>query len=132
MTVNEALQILKAYSGIQIKIPASAEEKSQLREALISITDLCESEILGICADSLDQGYQSLKSYLQGMGYQNPQTNPGPLDTGGAVYLKYNIQKDSFYIDAYTGSYRGVLVACQSDNEELQGTYGHFPLDLFC
>jgi hypothetical protein len=42
------------------------------------------------------------------------------------------IQKDSFYIDAYTGSYRGVLVACQSDNEELQGTYGHFPLDLFC
>lgn len=49
----------------------------------------------------------------------------------GAVYLKFNTQKMTYYLDSYTGSYRGVLVSCQSENDTLVGTYGHFPLDLF-
>jgi hypothetical protein len=49
----------------------------------------------------------------------------------GAVYIKFNTQKKTYYLDSYTGSYRGVLVSCQSENDTLVGTYGHFPLDLF-
>jgi hypothetical protein len=49
----------------------------------------------------------------------------------GAIYLKFNTQKKTYYLDSYTGSYRGVLVSCQSENDTLVGTYGHFPLDLF-
>jgi hypothetical protein len=49
----------------------------------------------------------------------------------GAVYLKFNTQKMTYYLDSYTGSYRGVLVSCKSENDTLVGTYGHFPLDLF-
>ncbi len=47
------------------------------------------------------------------------------------IYLKYNSQKQSYYFDEYTGEYRGVLVAVQGENEDIIGTYGHFPLDLF-
>jgi len=49
----------------------------------------------------------------------------------GAVYIKYNTQRQASYLDSYTGTYRGVLVSCQSENDQLVGTYGHFPLDLF-
>ncbi len=37
----------------------------------------------------------------------------------------------SYYLDQYTGEYRGVLVSCQSEDDLIAGTYGHFPLDLF-
>ena len=37
----------------------------------------------------------------------------------------------SYYLDDYIGKYRGVLVSCQSEDDKIVGTYGHFPLDLF-
>nr|WP_272943257.1 DUF1824 family protein [Spirulina subsalsa] len=45
--------------------------------------------------------------------------------------MKFNTGKMSHYAESYTGAYRGVLVACQAENEQVNGIYGHLPLDLF-
>ncbi|MEK9512282.1 MULTISPECIES: DUF1824 family protein [Limnospira] len=42
------------------------------------------------------------------------------------------VGKLSYHISPYLEKYRGVLVSCQSSEENgVNGTYGHFPLDLF-
>ena len=89
-----------------------------------------ESENFGICADTLQEAQQALASYLQALGYGHQVPNPLG-EHSGPVYLKFNTQKQSPYLDGYDGPYRGVLIACQSDSTAINGTYGYFPLDLF-
>jgi hypothetical protein len=131
LTVEEALKILKEYSCVQLKTAEAKTDREQLRQALLLLTGLSEYNNLGICADNATEGFAALSSYLKALGYDANFEPASIPETQGAVYLKFNTQKMSYYLDSYTGSYRGVLVSCQSENDTLVGTYGHFPLDLF-
>lgn len=129
LTVDEALKILKQYSCIQIKTVNSPAEKEQLRAALLLITSTSEWENLGICADNSSTAFATLSSYLKALGYTTKIENIPEINR--PIYLKYNTQKMSHYLDSYTGAYRGVLVTCFSEeNPAIAGTYGHLPLDL--
>ena len=131
LTLDEALKILNLYSCAQVKNTEVPVEKEQLRQALLLVTSLSESENLGVCADDAQQGLTALKGYLEALGYQsNLEPNPDS-DNKEPVYIKFNTQKMSYYLDKYIGKYRGVLVSCQAEDDKIVGTYGHFPLDLF-
>ncbi|MGK7954044.1 MAG: DUF1824 family protein [Crocosphaera sp.] len=131
LTVDDALKILKDYSCLQIKIVDFEADKHKLRQALKIVSSLCETENIGICADNFKEGFTTLKSYLSALGFSdNLEKSPkAPRET--PVYIKFNTETMSYYVDYYAGSYRGVLISCQSDNHNLVGTYGHFPLNLF-
>jgi hypothetical protein len=131
MSIEEALKLLKEYGCIELKIAQLPEEEAALRQAILLVNQGSESINLGICADNAEEGFVSLKSYLQALGYAAPTTLPETNLDQGAVYIKYNTQRLASYLDSYTGTYRGVLISCQSENDQLVGTYGHFPLDLF-
>ncbi|HEY9848324.1 MAG TPA: DUF1824 family protein [Leptolyngbyaceae cyanobacterium] len=132
LTVEQALKLLQKFSCIEVETIASASEKSLLQEALQLITSLCDYQNLGICAETVTQGFTILESYLKGLDYQIPFDTSNIPAIEGPVYIKFNTNKQSYYLDSYTGKYRGVLVSCQSSvNESISGTYGHFPLDLF-
>lgn len=131
LTIEEAIQLLKEYSCIQIRTVELDPDREQLREALLLVTSLSEYETLGVCADNAEQGLKALANYLKALGYEANLEPSQSLEKQGSVYIKFNTQKMSYYIDSYTGSYRGVLISCQGENDTLVGTYGHFPLDLF-
>ncbi|XWK90431.1 MAG: DUF1824 family protein [Phormidium sp.] len=132
LTVEQGQKILKEYSCIDIKVVESEAEKALLRQALKLIADLADYVNFGICAETTEQGFIALKNYLSGLGY-NVSLDTGKItEISGSVYIKFNTNKQSFYLDSYTGNYRGVLVSCQSSaREDISGTYGHLPLDLF-
>lgn len=103
-----------------------------LQEALRQVAQASDYQILGICADTLAQGQQVLAAYAQVLGYapnlQIPETNV----LEGAVYIKFNPLTGLCYANRYEGSYRGVLVSCQSaDASDVNEMFGHLPLDLF-
>lgn len=127
-----SLELLQSYSCITPKVITSATEKSQVQAALIAITRLTDHQNLGICAEDVATGLAALGSYAHALGYKfQPKTEDQDLNIS-PVYIKFNAQKQSYYLDAYPGTYRGVLVSCQSSEyPELNGTFGHFPLDLF-
>ncbi|BFM40158.1 DUF1824 family protein [Synechocystis sp. LKSZ1] len=128
--LQQALDLLKSYSCLTPKIPQNEAEKQALRQAITLVCQESESENLGICAETVQEAQQALASYLQALGYSNLVLNS--LEQGsGPVYVKFNTQKQSPYLDSYDGPYRGVLIAFQSDSEAINGTYGYFPLDLF-
>lgn len=131
MSLEEALQILKTYSCLQIKIPQSPEDKISLRTAIRTVSQASEYENLGVCCDTLTQGIQGIKEYLSYLGYQIPPQLDEIELKDEPSYLKFNTKKMSCYVDSYNGDYRGVLIACLSDDPEIGGTYGYFPLDLF-
>lgn len=132
LTVEQAQKILQQFSCTDAKSVESESEKALLQEALRLIAGLSDYVNLGICADTAEQAFLTLKSYLEGLGYEiNPDKVKFP-SLKGSVYLKFNSNKDSYYLDSYTGNYRGVLVSCQSsERDDISGTYGHLPLDLF-
>lgn len=130
LTVDEALKILRAYSCLEIKTPESETEKEQLRQALLLITKLSDWQNLGICADDSNQGYATLSIYLKALGYQHNFDRDSMSNSDRPVYLKFNSQRMSHLLSPYDGEYRGVLVSCQSEDDSIAGTYGHFPLDL--
>ncbi|ACK67393.1 Domain of unknown function DUF1824 [Rippkaea orientalis PCC 8801] len=131
LTVDEAIKILKSYSCVQIKVMRFELDKEVLRQAIKLITGLSDHENFGICADNLQQGLQALRSYLKALNY-NFELNKNPFPSEDtAVYIKFNTQTQKYYLDSYQGTYRGVLISCQSEDDSLVGTYGHFPLDLF-
>lgn len=131
MSLETALKLLKTFSCNDAIALNSEAEKNQLRQALKMVVELSDSQNLGICADNAEQALNTLKQYLIALDYPSlKEYGNFPLDT--PIYLKFSTQKMSYYLDSYTGHYRGVLVACQSsENDNLAGTYGHFPLDLF-
>ena len=136
LTIKEALKILGEYSCIQIKTVDSEGDKKQLQQALLLITSLSEYENLGVCADNAIQGFGALQSYLKALGYEGEGCCDSDLipksEENKPVYIKFSTQRMSYFLDSYTGEYRGVLVSCQSEeNDAIVGTYGHLPLDLF-
>ena len=135
LTLDKALKIVKSYDCAQITDTKPLIEPEQLRNSLLLIKSLSSSQNLGICADNFQQGFSALVSYLEAFGYQHTHQSNLEQDSiyqsTEPVYLKYSSQKMSYYSDKYTGEYRGVLVSCQSEDDLITGTYGHFPLELF-
>ena len=131
LSLAEAIALLKEYSCAELKPVETELEKRRLQTAILQVAQHCETKNLGICADNANQGFGSLESYLRAMGFtpdfsaETSQLNEEPL------YLKYNCEKQACYRSYYPESYRGVLLACLTEDEQLGGTYGYFPLDLF-
>ncbi|MBW4650152.1 MAG: DUF1824 family protein [Kastovskya adunca ATA6-11-RM4] len=132
LTLESAHKILTAFSCIDNKTIASESEKAQLRQALLLFTDLSDAQNFGICADNAAEGLSALKSYLNALGYKADLDQADIPAEAEPMYIKFNTQRMSHYLSPYPGEYRGVLVSCQSSEEDaVNGTYGHFPLDLF-
>ncbi|MDJ0743117.1 MAG: DUF1824 family protein [Xenococcaceae cyanobacterium MO_167.B27] len=140
LSVKEAVSLLKKYSCNSVATIDSTSEREQVRQGLLLVTSLSEWENFGICADNKTQGVMALESYLQALGYKSKLESYSSQDIreqkaeeteNSAVYIKFNTQKLSYYIDSYVGEYRGVLVAIQGEDDQIVGTYGYFPLDLF-
>ena len=132
LTIEEAVKFLKRYGCNPNPQGNSSEDYPLLRQALLLVIKESEWENLGVCADNPQQGLAAVKSYLAAIGYQDSFSSNIPEHlTAESIYIKFNTQKMSFYIDAYSGEYRGVLVAIQGEDNRVAGTYGYFPLDLF-
>ncbi|MFM1842785.1 MAG: hypothetical protein RLZZ490_1522 [Cyanobacteriota bacterium] len=126
----DSLALLKDYSRLEIRIPQDERERTELQQAIAWICDQSESENLGICADNQASAELALAQYLKALGYGDAVGTQN-MAVEGPVYLKCNTQSLRFYVDSYEGDYRGVLMACQTEDEALSGTYGYFPLNLF-
>jgi len=129
LTVEAAQRILAPFNCKDTKTVDSAEEKALIRQALLLLTRLSDYQILGICADTVEQGLLALETYSQALGYEVNLESPATKD---AVYIKFNPKTGLCYLDSYVGKYRGVLVSCQSAYDGgINEMYGHLPLDLF-
>jgi len=130
-SVQDAIALLKSFSCFQVRILESEKEKQDLQQALRVVTEQIDHQNFGVCASNSQEGLASLHRYLEALGYPAP-TNSGELNRcDRSVYIKCSTSTGTYYLEPYSGTYRGVLVSCQSENEDLLGTYGHFPLDLF-
>ena len=130
LTIPEAVKLLKVYSCNTE--PQNLDIKAiKLRKALLLVAQESEWENIGICADNLTQGLNSLKNYLAALGYHYDFSPEDKDISDESVYIKFNTQKMSYYTDKYLGSERGFLIATQGEEEAVLGTFGYFPLDLF-
>jgi hypothetical protein len=129
LTIAEARRFLNKFNCLDIAPILDASEKALVRQALILITKLSDYQILGICADTAEEGILAMKTYSRALGYEAPNNLP---TTEGPVYIKLNGKNGLCYLDSYAGHHRGVLVSCQSYYEGgINEMYGHLPLDLF-
>ncbi|WP_353929775.1 DUF1824 family protein [Okeanomitos corallinicola TIOX110] len=129
LTVSEAKKILNKFNCLDIAPILKPLEKALTRQAIILLTKLSDYQILGICADTAEEGILAMKTFSHAFGYQAPDNLPQPE---GPVYIKLNGKNGLCYLDSYAGHHRGVLVSCQSYKEGgVNEMYGHLPLDLF-
>ncbi|MBD2665284.1 hypothetical protein B6N60_00117 [Richelia sinica FACHB-800] len=129
LTVPEAKKVLNKFNCLDIAPTLKASEKGLIREALLFMTSLTDYQILGICADTAQEGIMAMKTYSHAFGHEAPSNLP---EIEGPVYIKLNGKNGLCYIDSYSGHHRGVLVSCQSYQEGgINEMYGHLPLDLF-
>jgi hypothetical protein len=125
-------QALNRFSCLRVAPALSTAEQAEIRDTLLLFNELSEYQTLGICADDLATAKTALETYAAALGCP-----PIKLDLGersGAVYLKFNTLKGAWYLDDYSEVSRGVLVSyhgADPEVEELNGTYGPFPFDLF-
>lgn len=132
LTVEAAQNILERFTCLEMQSLETSTDREVVRQAIALVARASDYQILGVCADSVVEGFAALESYLTALGYAAPIALATDASRTGSVYIKFNTLKDSYYIDAYLGTYRGVLVSCQSSQESgINGTYGHFPLNLF-
>jgi hypothetical protein len=129
--INRALKLLRSFSCNNNLNSLADSEKIELIQALLLVVRESDWQNFGICADNSRQGFIALAAYLKQLGYSVNFTLDSVPSIDEPVYLKFNSQKMSYYVDTYVGEYRGVLVSCQGENDRINGTYGHFPLDLF-
>jgi hypothetical protein len=129
MTPDEAVKLLRLFTGIDRLTPEQIPTPEQIRSALDVVREHSDYQILGICADSLAQGEQALTAYIKAFDYPFIPTVP-PVD--GPIYIKYNPKLRSCHSDNYIGEHRGVLVSCQSAyDDDVNELFGHLPLDLY-
>ncbi|MEA5575941.1 DUF1824 family protein [Anabaena sp. UHCC 0451] len=129
LTVAEAKKILNKFNCLDIAPVLKPLEKALTRQAIILLTNLSDYQILGICAETAEEGILAMKTYSHAFGYQAPDNLPHPE---GPVYIKLNGKNGLCYLDSYPGHHRGVLVSCQSYQEGgVNEMYGHLPIDLF-
>ncbi len=133
MNQQEAINLLKEFSCIEQKFINSELEKQQLSQAVKLISDLADCQNFGICADNIDTAINTLKNYLQATGYQHEvKLDKEAIVEKDPVYLKFRTETMSSILSNYQGEYRGVLISIfASYNQEIEGTYGYLPLDLF-
>jgi hypothetical protein len=121
-------RILKQFGTLK---PGSEEaiDRDIIQQALLLAASQSDYQMLGVCADTLEQGIRALEGYAKALGY-SPNLDLEPIE--GSVYIKFNPNSDKCYVSPYDGEHRGVLVSCQSaDDADLNEMYGHLPLDLF-
>jgi len=130
-SLTAARQLLNQYSCVEQKQITSDDERQALQNALLQIVQASEGENFGVCADHAQQGYQALSSYLAACGYPVHFDWQAMALDSSPVYIKFIGSSQKHYAEPYEGQYRGVLVSCQSEEDVVNGTYGHLPLDLF-
>ncbi|QOV21249.1 DUF1824 family protein [Anabaenopsis elenkinii] len=129
LTVSEAKKILNKFNCLDIAPILKPSEAALVRRALILVTSISDYQILGICADTAEDGILAMTTYSYAFGYEAPSNLPTPE---GPVYIKLNGKNGLCYLDSYAGHHRGVLISCQSYHEGgINELYGHLPLDLF-
>lgn len=132
MTPEEAKKILENFTCLDLNSADARSEKTEVRQALLLLASLSDYQMLGVCASEMAEGFSALETYLKALGYETPLDRAAATPVSGATYIKFNGLRGAYYAEAYTGTYRGVLVSCQSAQEGgINGTYGHLPLDLF-
>jgi hypothetical protein len=138
-SIDQASEILAAFSCVQTKPVTSELEKASLIISLELFTNLSDSQNFGICADNSNQGFAALVSYLQGLGYEVPFDLKDIPTIAEPVYIKFSTKRANYHVSPYGEKYRGVLISCQSEEcggthtegNRISGTYGYLPLDLF-
>ena len=129
LDVAEAKKILEPFNCINSAIINSEAEKAKVREAVLLVAENSDYQMLGICAGSPEEGLAALQTYTEALGYQTSLDMTG---VEGPIYIKFNPKSGLSYFSSYEGDYRGVLVSCQSSDEDgINEMYGHLPLDLF-
>jgi len=124
-------QQLARLSCLETPPAMSAAEAAEMRQALLQFSEAADYETLGVCADTLAAGKAAVEAYVGAL------SRPIQLDLDdrtGPVYIKFNTLKGAWYLDDYPGNSRGVLVsfhASEPEVDDVNGTYGPFPLDLF-
>jgi hypothetical protein len=128
LAVDSAQTLLKTYDCTRDPVIAMSG-REQIRRALRQVTRLADYLTVGVCAATADQGFTTLESYLQALGYDVSLERHGKQEP---VFIKYNTRNHFCYLEDYSVSYRGVMITCHSDREDrYNATYGHFPLDLW-
>jgi hypothetical protein len=129
MNLETAQVLLRQFICIE-RVPVDEMPTLEaIRVAIRQVCDRSDYQIFGICADTAPQAIAALHHYLAALGYA---ARPQPDAIAGSVYLKFNPKTARCHLDVYTGTHRGVLVSCQSaDDEDVNEIYGHLPLHLF-
>lgn len=129
LSYQDAKKILNKFNCVDIAPAIKNSDKPLIRQSLILMTRLSDYLILGICADTAEEGLLAMKTYSLALGYEPPSNLPM---MEGPVYIKLNGKNGLCYIDSYSGHHRGVLISCQSNSQNgINEMYGHLPLDLF-
>jgi hypothetical protein len=133
-TLDAARTCLAEYTCLDSRSLTTSTDQLALQQALLLVGAASDRQLFGICADSLVQGMEALRSYLRALEYEPEKYADTymlePID--GPVFIKCNPERGKCYRESYTGQHRGVLVSCQSDLEDgLNETYGHLPLNLW-
>jgi hypothetical protein len=128
LTREDAETLLRQFVCVDPASPQQVDYEA-IRAAVLLVAERSDYQILGICADTAEQGLRSLRAYLTALGYE---TIPEIPAIPGIVYIKYNPNMGRAYMEPYAGAHRGVLVSCQSAYDDgINETFGHLPLDLF-
>jgi Domain of unknown function (DUF1824) len=127
MDSEQMLDLLRKYTSVkprELKLNQNAT-----RSAILWAAEHSDFQILGICADSCDQGQKVLNNYLKAFGSREKPKVP---QESGPVYIKFNPKTGNCTCESYGGEHRGVLVACNSQyDDDIDEMFGHLPLDLF-
>ena len=139
LTAASVRRFLNQFVCFQTLPPLSELITEQVQRSLQFLVEQSDFQTFGICADSAQASETALNSYLSGLGY--PQLTesgiqieaPADLDPAQTpVFMKYNLRNGKCYQEPYTGTARGVLITCHgAAQDDINGTYGHFPLNLF-
>ncbi|PSB35230.1 DUF1824 family protein [Stenomitos frigidus] len=129
LTLEAAQALLKQFTCVDRASAPTTLDPVLVRQSLLLVAAHSDYQILGICADTLEQAATALKTYLTALGYEITPEIP-PLE--GVVYVKFNPKRDRCHVAPYDGVHRGMLVSCQSAYDgDVNETFGHLPLDLF-
>ena len=76
ITVEEAKKILSKYDFVDVAAQLKPSEKISVCGALTLLANLCDYQILGISADTTEQGIKAMESYSKALGYEPPKNLP--------------------------------------------------------